>query len=135
MSEKEGTEEPMPVCDLLLKYVKDNIGAAIELFESLVSSVEQAIAVADTDAVSKVVFSVILGKIMEDVEILKAVAVHSKESLSDALLEAISVLLRALADLNAGKPYDVERELNGLQLTLSKTVSRLIEDCARARQG
>jgi hypothetical protein len=126
-------ETPEAVGNLLLKYIKDNIGAAIGLVESLMSSVEQAIAVANADAASKVVIAVRLGKITEDLEILKVVA--PKDSLSDAMLEVISALLRALADLNAGRSYEVEKELLGLQLTLGRTVDRLIEGCTRAQAG
>jgi ATP/maltotriose-dependent transcriptional regulator MalT len=129
-----GSEAPEEaVGSLLLKYIKGNIGAAIELFESLTGSVEQAIAAADVDVASKVVTAVRLGKVMEDVEILKVRA--PKDSLSDAMLEAISVLLRALVNLNAGRLDDVERELLGLQLTLGRTVDRLIEGCTRAQLG
>jgi len=131
VSESKAPEEA--VGSLLLKYIKGNIGAAIELFESLTSSVENAIAVTDVGAASKVVIAVRLGRIIEDVEILKVVA--PKDSLKDAMLDVISVLLRALADLNAGRLDDVERELLGLQLALGRTVDRLIEGCTRTQLG
>jgi len=130
VSEGETPEEA--VGDLLLKYIKDDIGAAIGLIESLISSVEQAIAAADADAASKVTVAVRLGRIIEDVEILKAVA--SMNSLSDALFKVISVLLRALADINAGRLDDAEREL-GFQILLGRTVDRLIEGCTRTQVG
>ena len=129
MSEGETPEEA--VGHLLLKYIKGDIGAAIGLVESLISSVEQAIAAADADAASKVVVAVRLGRIIEDVEILKAAA---SKDLGDALFKVISVLLRALADINAGRLDVAEREL-GFQLILGRTVDRLIEGCAKAQVG
>jgi len=129
VSEGETPEEATG--DLLLKYIKDNIGAAIGLFESLVSSMERAIAVAEADAASKVVVAMRLGRIIEDVEILKVVA---SKDLGDALFKVISVLLRALSDINAGRLDVAEREL-GFQLILGRTVDRLIEGCAKAQVG
>jgi len=131
VSEGETPEEA--VGDLLLKYVKDNIGAALGLFEHLTSSVENAIAASSADAASKVRAAVRLGEITQEVEILKVVA--PKDGLSDALLEAISVLLRALADVNAGRLDDVERELLELGFNLDKILDRVYEGCTRAQAG
>jgi hypothetical protein len=53
------------------------------------------------------------------------------------VLDAVGALLRVLSDLNAGKPLDdVERELRGLQLTLSLRVLRsLPAGCGRGGEG
>jgi len=121
------------VGDLLFKYVKGNVGAAIELFEGLKSDVEQAVASADADIASKVIIAVRLGEIAEEVEMFKVIA--EKDSLSDALFEAISVLLKALADLNAGRLDDVERELNGLQLRLERRLIALLRGAQAGVRG
>jgi len=121
------------VGDLLFKYVKGNVGAAIELFEGLKSDVEQAVASADADIASKVIIAVRLGEIAEEVEMFKVI--EGKDSLSDALFEAISVLLRAIEDLKAGRLDDVEKELNGLQLRLERQLIALLRAAQEHRQG
>ena len=131
MSEKP--EGLAPACDLLLKYVKGNVGAAVELFKGLKGDVEQAVASADADIASKVVIAVRLGEIAEEVEMFKVIA--EKDRLSDALFEAISVLLRAIEDLKAGRLDDVEKELNGLQLRLERQLIALLRAAQEHRQG
>jgi hypothetical protein len=51
------------------------------------------------------------------------------------MLDAVGALLRVLSDLNAGKPLDdVEKELRGLQLTLSVRVLRNLPIGCNRRQ-
>jgi len=138
VSGKEGTEGPSLVCDLLLKYIKDNVGAAIGFIRDLTSSLEQAIAAANGEVPLKVVVSVYLGRVLEDVDVLMTVvncSAKGKTELSTAMMDVVSELLMALADINAGRLDDAEGKLVGLHLTLGRAVDRLVEDCARARQG
>jgi len=128
------SEAPDKTSYLLLKYIKGNIGTAIELFESLTSSIEDAIAAADVDAASKVVIAVRLGRVIEKVEILK-VAVANLKDLSDAMLEVISVLLRTLEDINTGRLDDAEKELRELLFDLDKIFERVFDGCTKAQLG
>ena len=124
--------------DLLLKYVKGNIGALHELIEGTVGDVEQAIVTANGDVLSKVTAARILGGIAEDLSALESAMIHeeNRSALINVMLDAVGTLLRAHADLNAGRPLDdIERELRGLQLTLGRTVDRLVKGCTRAQAG
>ncbi len=120
----EGTEQ---LGDLLLKYLRNNIGDLHELIEGVVGDVEQAIVTANGDVLSKVVAAKTLGEIEEDLRALEDVALcaENRDAVTNAMLDAVGALLRTLSDLNAGKPLDdVEKGLRGLQLTLSVRVLR-----------
>ena len=89
--------------------------------------IENAIVTANGDVPSKVVAAKILGEIAEDLRALEDAALceENRDAVSNAMLDAVGALLRILSDLNAGKPLDdVEKELRGLQLTLSLRVLR-----------
>jgi len=120
----EGTER---LGDLLLRYMRNNIGDLHELIEGVIGDIEQAIVTANGDVLSKVVAAKILGEIAEDLRALEDAALcdEYRDAVSNAMLDAAGALLRVLSDLNAGKPLDdVEKELRGLQLTLSNRVLR-----------
>ncbi len=132
----EGAEQ---LGDLILKRLRNNIGDLRELIEGVVSDVEQAIVTANCDVLSKVVAARTLGEIEEDLRALEDAALcdEYRDAASNAMLDAVGALLRALSDLNAGKPLDdVERELRGLQLTLSVRVLRsLPAGCGKRGEG
>jgi len=130
----EGTEQ---LCDLLLKYLRNNIGYLRELIEDVVGGVEQAIVTANGDVLSKVVAAKTLGEIAEDLRALEDAALceENRDAATNAMLDAVGALLRVLSDLNADKPLDdVEKELRGLQLTLSVRVLRNLPMCCNRRQ-
>jgi len=128
----EGTER---LGDLLLRYMKNNIGDLHELIEGVIGDIEQAIVTANGDVLSKVVAAKILGEIAEDLRALEDAALceENRDAATDAMLDAVGALLRVLSDLKAGRPLDdVERELRGLQLTLSvRALGRLPIGCNR----
>jgi len=128
----EGTER---LGDLLLKRLRNNIGDLHELIEGVIGDIEQAIVTANSDVLSKVTAAKTLGEIAEDLRMLEDAALceENRDVVIDAMLDAIGALLRALSDLNAGRPLDdVERELRGLQLTLSvRVLGRLPIGCNR----
>ena len=128
----EGTEQ---LGDLLLKYMRNNIGDLHELIESVIGDIEQAIVTANGDVLSKVVAAKTLGEIAEDLRALEDAALceENRDAVTNAMLDAVGALLRILSDLNAGRPIDdVERELRGLQLTLSvRVLGRLPIGCNR----
>jgi hypothetical protein len=120
----EGTEQ---LGDLLLKRLRNNIGYLRELIEDVIGDVEQAIVTANGDVLSKVVAAKTLGEIAEDLRALEDAALceENRDAATDAMLDAVGTLLRTLSDLNAGRPLEEkERELRGLQLTLSVRVLR-----------
>ena len=120
----EGTER---LGDLLLKRLRNNIGDLHELIERVVGDIENAIVTANGDVLSKVAAAKILGEIAEDLRALEDAALCNeyRDVATNAMLDAVGALLRMLSDLNAGKPLDdVEKELRGLQLTLSNRVLR-----------
>ena len=124
--------------DLLLKYLRGNIGALHEFIEGVVGDVEQAIVTANGDVLSKVVAARLLGGIAEDLNALESamLLMEDRSAIVNAMIDAVKALLRALSDLNSGRPLDdVEKELRGLQLNLSWTVSRLVEGCTGAQVG
>jgi len=128
----EGTER---LGDLLLKRLRNNIGDLHELIEGVIGDIEQAIVTANSDVLSKVTAAKTLGEIAEDLRMLEDAALceENRDAVTDAMLDAVGALLRALDDLNAGKPLDVvERELRGLQLTLSvRVLGRLPVNCGK----
>jgi len=128
----EGTER---LGDLLLKYMRNNIGDLHELIEGVIGDIEQAIVTANGDVLSKVVVAKILGEIEEDLRALEDAALceENRDAVTDAMFDAVGALLRALDDLNVGRPLDVvERELRGLQLTLSiRVLGRLPMNCGK----
>jgi hypothetical protein len=128
----EGTEQ---LGDLLLKYIKDNIGDLHELIEGVIGDIEDAIATANGDVFSKVLSAKILGGIEEDLKMLEDVALcdEYREAAIDAMIDAVGALLRVLSDLKAGRPLEEkERELRGLQLTLSvRALGRLPVNCGK----
>lgn len=131
----EGTKQ---LGDLLLKYLRNNIGYLHELIERVVGDVEQAIVTASGDVLSKVVAAKILGEIAEDLRTLEDMALceEYRDTATNAMLDAVGALLRVLSDLNAGKPLDdVEKELRGLQLTLSIVVLRRLPAGCGERGG
>ena len=132
----EGTEQ---LGDLLLKYMRNNIGDLHELIEGVIGDIEQAIAVANGDVLSKVVAAKILGEIAEDLRALEDAALYeeNREAATDAMLDAVGALLRVLSDLKAGRPLEEkERELRGLQLTLSvRVLGRLPTGCGKRGGG
>ncbi len=132
----EGAEQ---LGDLILKRLRNNIGDLHELIEGVVSDVEQAIVTANGDVLSKVVAARTLGEIEEDLRALEDAALceENRDAVTNAMLDAVGALLRALSDLNAGRPLDnVERELRGLQLTLSvRVLRRLPAGCGRGGEG
>jgi len=121
--------------DLLLKYLRNNIGDLHELIEGVIGDIEQAIVTANGDVLSKVVVAKILGEIEEDLRVLEDAALceENRDAVTDAMFDAVGALLRALDDLNVGRPLDVvERELRGLQLTLSiRVLGRLPMNCGK----
>ncbi len=132
----EGTEQ---LGDLLLKYLRNNIGDLRELIEGVIGDVEQAIVTANGDVLSKVVAARTLGEIAEDLRALEDAALYeeNRDAATSAMLDAVGALLRVLSDLNAGRPLDdVERELRGLQLTLSlRVLGRLPVGCGKRGGG
>jgi len=129
----EGTKQ---LGDLLLRYMRNNIGDLHELIESVVGDIEQAIVTANGDVLSKVVAAKILGEIAEDLRALEDAALceENRDAATNAMLDAVGALLRVLSDLKAGRPLDddVEKELRGLQLTLSvRVLGRLPVDCGK----
>jgi len=132
----EGTER---LGDLLLKYMRNNIGDLHELIEGVIGDIEQAIVTANGDVLSKVVAAKILGEIEEDLRALEDAALceENRDAATNAMLDAVGALLRVLSDLIAGKPLDVvEMELRGLQLTLSvRVLGRLPVNCGKKGEG
>jgi hypothetical protein len=132
----EGTEQ---LGDLLLKYLRNNIGYLRELIEEVIGDVAEAIVTANGDVLSKVMAAKILGEIEEDLRALEDAALceENRDAATNAMLDAVGALLRALSDLNAGRPLDdVESELRGLQLTLSLRVLRsLPAGCGKRGEG
>jgi len=128
----EGTER---LGDLLLKRLRNNIGDLHELIEGVIGDIEQAIVTANSDVLSKVTAAKTLGEIAEDLRMLEDAALceENRDAVTDAMLDAVGALLRALDDLNAGKPLEEkERELRGLQLTLSvRVLRRLPVNCGK----
>jgi len=128
----KGTER---LGDLLLKYMRNNIGDLHELIEGVIGDIEQAIVTANGDVLSKVTAAKTLGEIAEDLRMLEDAALceENRDAVTDAMLDAVGALLRALDDLNAGKPLEEkERELRGLQLTLSvRVLGRLPVNCGK----
>ncbi len=131
----EGTEQ---LGDLLLKYLRNNIGYLHEYIERVVGDVENAIVTTNGDVLSKVIAAKILGEIEEDLRTLEDMALceEYRDAVSNAMLDAVGALLRVLSVLNAGKPLDdVEKELRGLQLTLSLRVLRSLPAGCGERGG
>ena len=128
----EGTER---LGDLLLKYLRNNIGDLHELIERVVGDIENAIVTANGDVPSKVVAAKILGEIAEDLRALEDAALceEYRDVVTNAMLDAVGALLRVLSDLKAGRPLEEkERELRGLQLTLSvRALGRLPVNCGK----
>jgi len=114
----EGTER---LGDLLLKYLRNNIGDLHELIEGVIGDIEQAIVTANGDVLSKVVAAKILGEIEEDLKMLEDAALceENRDAVTNAMLDVVGALLRVLYDLKAGKPLEEkERELWDFQLML-----------------
>jgi hypothetical protein len=132
----EGTER---LGDLLLKRLRDNIGDLRELIKSVIGDIEQAIVTANGDVLSKVTAAKILGEIEEDLKMLEDAALcdEYREATTDAMIDAVGALLKILSDLNAGRPLEEkERELRGLQLTLSlRALRRLPLCCGKKGEG
>ena len=132
----EGTER---LGDLLLRRLRDNIGDLRELIKSVIGDIEQAIVTANGDVLSKVTAAKILGEIEEDLKMLEdaALCVEYREATTDAMIDAVGALLKILSDLNAGRPLEEkERELRGLQLTLSlRVLRRLPVNCGKKGGG
>jgi len=131
----EGTEQ---LGDLLLKYLRNNIGDLHELIEGVIGDIEQAIVTANGDVLSKVVAAKILGGIAEDLRALEDAALceEYRDVVTNAMLDAVGALLRVLSDLNAGKPIEEkERELWDLQLTLRLRVLRSLPMSCGERGG
>ena len=131
----EGTER---LGDLLLKYLRNNIGDLHELIERVVGDIENAIVTANGDVLSKVVVAKILGEIAEDLKMLEDASLceEYRDAVTNAMLDAVGALLKILSDLNAGKPLDdIEKELRGLQLTLSLRVLRNLPMGCNERGG
>jgi hypothetical protein len=131
----EGTER---LGDLLLKYLRDNIGDLHELIEGVIGGTEQAIVTANSDVLSKVVAAKILGEIEEDLKMLEDAALcdEYRDVATDAMLDAVRALLRVLSDLKAGRPLEEkERELRDFQLLLSLRVLRRLPLCYGKRGG
>jgi hypothetical protein len=131
----EGTEQ---LGDLLLKYLRNNIGYLRELIEEVIGDVAEAIVTANGDVLSKVMAAKILGEIEEDLRALEDAALceENRDAATNAMLDAVGALLRVLSDLNAGRPMDdVERELLDFQLLLSNRVRRLPAGCGKRGEG
>ena len=132
----EGTER---LGDLLLKRLRNNIGDLHELIEDVIGDIEQAIVTANSDVLSKVVVAKILGEIAEDLKMLEDAALcdENRDVATDAMIDAVGALLKILSDLNAGRPLEEkERELRGLQLTLSlRALRRLPLCCGKKGEG
>ena len=131
----EGTEQ---LGDLLLKYLRNNIGDLHELIEGVIGDIEQAIVTTNGDVLSKVVAAKILGGIAEDLRALEDAALceEYRDVVTNAMLDAVGALLRVLSDLNAGKPIEEkERELWDLQLTLRLRVLRSLPMSCGERGG
>ena len=124
--------------DLLLKYLRNNIGDLHELIEGVIGDIEQAIVTTNGDVLSKVVAAKILGGIAEDLRALEDAALceEYRDVVTNAMLDAVGALLRVLSDLNAGKPLEEkERELWDLQLTLRLRVLRSLPMSCGERGG
>ena len=132
-------EETERLGDLLLKRLRDNIGDLHELIKSVIGDIEQAIVAANSDVLSKVVAAKILGEIEEDLRMLEDAALcdEYRKAITDAMLEAVGVLLRVLYDLKADKPLEEkERELWDLQLMLRlRALRRLPANCGKKGEG
>jgi len=128
----EGTEQ---LGDLVIKYLRDNIVDLCELIKSVIGDIEQAIVTANGDVLSKVTAAKILGEIAEDLRMLEDAALcdEYRDVVTNAMLDAVGVLLRVLYDLKAGKPLDEkERELWDFQLMLRlRALGRLPVNCGR----
>jgi len=128
----EGTER---LGDLVIKYLRDNIVDLCELIKSVIGDIEQAIVTANGDVLSKVTAAKILGEIAEDLRMLEDAALcdEYRDVVTNAMLDAVGVLLRVLYDLKAGKPLDEkERELWDFQLMLRlRALGRLPVNCGR----
>jgi hypothetical protein len=131
----EGTKQ---LGDLLLKYLRNNIGYLHEHIERVVGDIENAIVTANGDVPSKVVVAKILGEIAEDLKMLEDVALcdEYREATIDAMIDTVEALLKILSDLKAGRPLEEkERELRGLQLTLSLRALRRLPLCCGKKGG
>jgi len=114
----EGTER---LGDLVIKYLRDNIVDLCELIKNVIGDIEQAIVTANGDVLSKVVVAKILGGIEESLRMLEDAALcdEYRDVATNAMLDAVGILLRVLYDLKAGKPLEEkERELWDFQLML-----------------
>jgi len=132
----EGTER---LGDLLLKRLRDNIGDLCELIKSVIGDIEQAIVTANGDVLSKVTAAKILGGIEEGLRMLEDAALcdEYRDVATNAMLDAVGVLLRVLYDLKAGRPLEEkERELWDFQLMLRlRALGRLPLCCGKKGEG
>jgi len=132
----EGTEQ---LGDLVIKYLRDNIVDLCELIKSVISDIEQAIVTANGDVLSKVVVAKILGGIEEGLRMLEDAALcdEYRDVATNAMLDAVGVLLRVLYDLKAGRPLEEkERELWDFQLMLRlRALGRLPLNCGKKGEG
>jgi hypothetical protein len=132
----EGTEQ---LCDLVIKYLKDNIVDLCDLIKSVIGDIEQAIVTANGDVLSKVTAAKILGGIEEGLRMLEDAALcdEYRDVATNAMLDAVGVLLRVLYDLKAGRPLEEkERELWDFQLMLRlRALGRLPLCCGKKGEG
>jgi len=128
----EGTER---LGDLVIKYLKDNIVDLCDLIKRVIGDIEQAIVTANGDVLSKVTAAKILGGIEEGLRMLEDAALcdEYRDVATNAMLDAVGVLLRVLYDLKAGRPLEEkERELWDFQLMLRlRTLGRLPMNCGK----
>jgi len=128
----EGTER---LGDLVIKYLRDNIVDLCDLIKSVIGDIEQAIVTANGDVLSKVTAAKILGGIEEGLRMLEDAALcdEYRDVATNAMLDAVGVLLRVLYDLKAGRPLEEkERELWDFQLMLRlRALGRLPVNCGK----
>jgi len=128
----EGTER---LGDLVIKYLKDNIVDLCDLIKRVIGDIEQAIVTANGDVLSKVTAAKILGGIEEGLRMLEDAALcdEYRDVATNAMLDAVGVLLRVLYDLKAGRPLEEkERELWDFQLMLRlRALGRLPMNCGK----
>jgi hypothetical protein len=99
----KGTER---LGDLLLKYMRNNIGDLHELIEGVIGDIEQAIVTANGDVLSKVVAAKILGEIEEDLKMLEDAALceENRDAVTNAMLDVVGALLRCSLTLTLAAP-------------------------------
>jgi len=121
------------------EYLKVKRGLASEIFINLKHDVEHLIININADTDEKNTAFFLLGNLVEafdqldeSLQIAEEVANYYNEDISNAIVVSIEVLLRAFADLRAGRPLsEVNDHLRDYVIRLHKTLTELITEIAK----